>query len=106
MFWLGSGPIRGFAVTLTLGIMTSVFTAVTIARLLVVLVARRSEDAQGGGAARLQAAGLLEDGQRPLMKFLFKGFDFFPHDTRWRSSSGATSSSACPGRWPCWRPSC
>jgi len=35
MFWLGSGPIRGFAVTLTLGIITSVFAAVTITRLLV-----------------------------------------------------------------------
>lgn len=37
MFWLGSGPIRGFAVTLTLGIMTSVFAAVTITRLLVAM---------------------------------------------------------------------
>lgn len=37
MFWLGSGPIRGFAVTLTLGILTSVFAAVTITRLLVAL---------------------------------------------------------------------
>jgi preprotein translocase subunit SecD len=34
MFWLGSGPIRGFAVTLTLGILTTVFTAFTITRLL------------------------------------------------------------------------
>ncbi len=37
MFWLGSGPIRGFAVTLTLGIFTSVFTALTVTRLLVSL---------------------------------------------------------------------
>jgi preprotein translocase subunit SecD len=36
MFWLGSGPIRGFAVTLTLGIITTVYTAFTITRLLVV----------------------------------------------------------------------
>ncbi len=35
MFWLGSGPVRGFAVTLSLGIMTSVFTAFTVTRLLV-----------------------------------------------------------------------
>ena len=35
MFMLGSGPIRGFAVTLTLGILTTVFTAFTITRLLV-----------------------------------------------------------------------
>ncbi|HET6322678.1 MAG TPA: MMPL family transporter, partial [Hyphomicrobium sp.] len=37
MFWLGSGPIRGFAVTLTIGILTSIFAAVTVTRLLVFL---------------------------------------------------------------------
>jgi preprotein translocase subunit SecD len=37
MFWLGSGPIRGFAVTLTIGILTSVFAAVTVTRQLVSL---------------------------------------------------------------------
>jgi protein-export membrane protein SecD len=36
MFALGSGPIRGFAVTLTLGIITTIFTAVTVTRLLVI----------------------------------------------------------------------
>jgi preprotein translocase subunit SecD len=35
MFWLGSGPVRGFAVTLGLGIITSMFTAVYVTRLLV-----------------------------------------------------------------------
>jgi protein-export membrane protein SecD len=35
MFWLGSGPIRGFAITLSLGIITTVFTAFTVTRLLV-----------------------------------------------------------------------
>jgi SecD/SecF fusion protein len=35
MFWLGSGPIRGFAVTLTLGIVTSIFASVTVVRLIV-----------------------------------------------------------------------
>jgi len=35
MFWLGAGPIRGFAVTLTVGICTSIFAAVTVVRLLV-----------------------------------------------------------------------
>jgi preprotein translocase subunit SecD len=43
MFWLGSGPIRGFAVTLTLGILTSVFAAVTITRLLVALWLRNAK---------------------------------------------------------------
>jgi preprotein translocase subunit SecD len=35
MFWLGAGPIRGFAVTLTIGICTSIFASVTVVRLLV-----------------------------------------------------------------------
>jgi protein-export membrane protein SecD len=37
MFWLGSGPIRGFAVTLSLGIFGTIFTAFTVTRLLVSL---------------------------------------------------------------------
>jgi preprotein translocase subunit SecD len=35
MFWLGSGPIRGFAVTLSIGICTSIFASVTAVRLLI-----------------------------------------------------------------------
>jgi preprotein translocase subunit SecD len=35
MFWFGSGPIRGFAVVLSIGIVTSVFTGVTLTRLMV-----------------------------------------------------------------------
>ncbi len=44
MFWLGSGPIRGFAVTLSLGILTTVFTAFTITRLLVAWWLRMQTD--------------------------------------------------------------
>ncbi|MDE2462102.1 MAG: protein translocase subunit SecD [Alphaproteobacteria bacterium] len=36
LFQLGSGPIRGFAVTLLIGIITSFFTAVMVTRLIVV----------------------------------------------------------------------
>ena len=35
MFSFGSGPVRGFAVVLVLGIITSVFTAVTVTRMMV-----------------------------------------------------------------------
>lgn len=35
LFFLGSGPVKGFAVTLCLGIITSFFTAFTISRLIV-----------------------------------------------------------------------
>jgi len=36
LFVMGSGPVRGFSVTLGLGIMTSVFTAIYVTRLMVV----------------------------------------------------------------------
>jgi preprotein translocase subunit SecD len=35
MFMLGSGPIRGFAITLMFGILTSIFASVTVVRLLI-----------------------------------------------------------------------
>jgi protein-export membrane protein SecD len=35
LFMLGTGPVRGFAVTLTIGILASMFTAVTVTRLMV-----------------------------------------------------------------------
>jgi len=37
LFVMGSGPVRGFAVTLGLGIMTSVFTAIFVTRLILVI---------------------------------------------------------------------
>ena len=42
MFYFGSGPIRGFAVVLMIGIITSVFTAVNVTRMLVALWLRRA----------------------------------------------------------------
>jgi preprotein translocase subunit SecD len=35
LFWVGTGPVRGFAVTLGIGIVTTVFTAFTVTRLIV-----------------------------------------------------------------------
>ena len=37
LFAMGSGPVRGFAITLGLGILTSVFTAIFVTRLLIVI---------------------------------------------------------------------
>ena len=37
LFAMGSGPVRGFAITLGLGIMTSVFTAIFVTRLMIVM---------------------------------------------------------------------
>lgn len=41
MFSFGSGPVRGFAVVLVIGIITSVFTAVTITRMMVAIWIKR-----------------------------------------------------------------
>jgi preprotein translocase subunit SecD len=35
LFFLGAGPVRGFAVTLGIGIITSVFSAIFVTRMLV-----------------------------------------------------------------------
>ncbi len=46
LFWVGSGPIRGFAITLSIGIISTLFTAYLVTRLIVsiwVRVARPKE---------------------------------------------------------------
>ncbi|MGY6709779.1 MAG: protein translocase subunit SecDF [Rhizobiaceae bacterium] len=43
MFYLGSGPIRGFAVTLAIGIITTVFTAFLVTRWLIAFWLRRTK---------------------------------------------------------------
>jgi preprotein translocase subunit SecD len=35
MFWLGAGPVKGFALTLAIGVLTSVFTAIVVTQLLI-----------------------------------------------------------------------
>ncbi|QAX29827.1 protein translocase subunit SecD [Leisingera sp. NJS204] len=37
LFAMGSGPVRGFAITLGLGILTSVFTAIFVTRLMIIM---------------------------------------------------------------------
>ncbi|GAB4351163.1 MAG: protein translocase subunit SecDF [Oricola sp.] len=43
LFYLGSGPIRGFAVTLAIGIVTTVFTAFVLTRWMVAFWVRRNK---------------------------------------------------------------
>ncbi|MGH7036951.1 MAG: protein translocase subunit SecD [Stellaceae bacterium] len=43
MYWLGSGPVRGFAVTLSVGVLTSLFSAILVTRLLIVTWLRRTK---------------------------------------------------------------
>ncbi|WP_410219056.1 protein translocase subunit SecD [Paracoccus sp. (in: a-proteobacteria)] len=46
LFVLGSGPVKGFAVTLTIGIVTSVFTALFLTRLITVMWFERARPKQ------------------------------------------------------------
>jgi preprotein translocase subunit SecD len=57
LLWLGTGPVRGFAVTLILGILTSIFTAILVTRVFVDLTLETS------AAARIQRLGVV-GGQR------------------------------------------
>lgn len=41
LFWFGSGPVRGFAVTMGLGIAISMFTAVSVVRVAMIAIASR-----------------------------------------------------------------
>ena len=61
LFVMGAGPVRGFAVTLGLGIITSVFTAIYVTRLMVVI---------------------WFDRKRPRT-LRIKGFSLVPENTNW-----------------------
>ncbi|GAB3023611.1 protein translocase subunit SecD [Bowmanella dokdonensis] len=57
LFLFGSGPVRGFAVTIGIGLLTSMFTAISVTRLLMEVSIRRT------GRRPLQIAGIsLLDG--------------------------------------------
>ena len=46
LFWFGSGPIKGFAVTLITGIVSSLFTAIWVSKLIFELVLSRKRKVQ------------------------------------------------------------
>ncbi len=57
LFYFGSGPIRGFAVTLSIGIVASVFSALVVTRALLHLL-------QSGSRGRIKIASSGERGKR------------------------------------------
>ena len=46
LYWQGSGPVKGFAVTLTIGVLASMFTAIMLTRLMIVVWLRRTKPTQ------------------------------------------------------------
>lgn len=64
LFGIGSGPIKGFAITLSLGIITSLFTAVMLARAIVNII-------YGGRKIKT-----LSIGSKELLRFLSNNTNF------------------------------
>lgn len=78
LFYMGTGPIRGFAVTLGIGIITTVFTAFTLTRWLIAVWLRRTRPTD-------YPAGLVHVlPLEPKVKLM-----------RWRNVAFAVSSAAC-----------
>ncbi|AGI67798.1 protein export membrane protein SecD/SecF-fusion protein [Octadecabacter antarcticus 307] len=76
LFAMGAGPVRGFAITLGLGIITSVFTAIFVTRLLVVIWFERKRPKKVFAAKYLR-----------LVKSE-TAFDFFKRGKIWLGLSG------------------
>ena len=78
LFWKASGPVKGFAISLTLGILASLFTALIVGRNLFQLVCRQRQ-----GEAHLDAApDLVAQLQLPRQR-LPRGDAFAGVDHRW-----------------------
>jgi protein-export SecD/SecF family membrane protein len=58
LYWLGTGPIKGFAVTLGIGIIISMFSALVITRGLLKIVAGLGLSKPGAYGARLKEGGV------------------------------------------------
>lgn len=73
LFWFGSGPVRGFAVTMGIGIAISMFTAVSVVRVAMIFIATRRK-LKKIEIKPLLAINLIPDGtQINFMKARFVG---------------------------------
>jgi SecD/SecF fusion protein len=61
LFFLASGPVRGFGVTLSVGVVVSLFTALVVTRVLVELVTRLAAVRQRPALLGLEGGGWLTD---------------------------------------------
>ena len=76
LFWFGSGPVRGFAITMGIGIAISMFTAVSIVRVAMIYIAGRKK-LKTINIKPLLPFHLIPDGTRiNFMKARFFGIGF------------------------------
>ena len=71
LFWFGSGPVRGFAVTLGFGILSTLFTATMVSRLMVITWVRQMKPSTLPIVDRSQAVIL-----KPLISIMPQEFNF------------------------------
>jgi SecD/SecF fusion protein len=61
LFWLASGPVRGFGVTLTIGVLASLVSAMLLSRVLTDAAAARMPKIMKGRAGGLSGPGRIRD---------------------------------------------
>ena len=59
LFYLGTGPVKGFALTLAIGVLLSLFSAISVTRLVMWSVARTGETNRGMFANAVQSTAAL-----------------------------------------------
>ena len=89
LFYLGSGPVRGFAVTFAIGIVTTVFTAFTLTRWMIVRLA-----APPSAEVSCRRAWCLPS-RRHADSFHAHAHDRLRFSTLCRSPCGRRCSSCC-----------
>ncbi len=90
LFWLASGPVRGFGVTLTIGVLAALFTTLVLTRLLLALAVR------AGLAAHPRLSGLTHDGA--VRRWVNRQSpDFLSRPSRWLFGAGLAVVVALAG---------
>jgi SecD/SecF fusion protein len=90
LFWLASGPVRGFGVTLTIGVLAAMFTSLVLTRLLLQLAMR------AGLARHPRLSGLTHEGRvRRWVNRRDPNFLARPH--RWLVAAGFAVAVALAG---------
>ena len=93
LFFIGTGPVRGFAVTLGIGILTTVFTAFTLTRLIV------ATGCAGGGRNTCRSNPASAARSEITLAPLSASFPTTPSSTSCASGASASRCRRCCRSW-------
>jgi preprotein translocase subunit SecD len=99
LFQFGTGPIKGFAVTLSIGILASVFTAVFVSRTIYMLILSGGERVQTLSWSSSQGCSISCSGRVSIW-----GSTSWVAPRSPSSSASSRTSESCATPWPNWRP--